>query len=262
MHAAPLIPNLVRVQTHAEDDGSTWPRGLQAPQPETGSRLLNRIFGLAVKCATPISWSALLGHTGFLLLAVWVSSFATALHSAHLGRWRRRCYWQCNWIEKIICFGDRKKGIERKGEGGGEVFTSNDLGFLDEVCVVRGQGQTTMDTMCGVFMWYGTVRIAWAFSHPGKATQKQAGLRVFAYARSAVVSPYLAGIFLKACSGFLIDFITTCVSSSLCLSWPKAQVLTEFLYDLLSLSFYNAYCAPMSVSRDTALLRLLITPLF
>ena len=36
---------------------------------------------------------------------------------------------------------DRKKGRERKGRGGSEAFTSNALGFLDEVCIVGGTGQ-------------------------------------------------------------------------------------------------------------------------
>ena len=49
------LPFAAKVRIHAEDAGSTWPRGLQAPQPEIGSRLLKHIFHLAVNCAAPIS---------------------------------------------------------------------------------------------------------------------------------------------------------------------------------------------------------------
>lgn len=141
MHVVPLIPNLAMVHTHAEDDGSTWPKGCQAPQPETGSRFLKHIFGLAVKCATPISWSDLLVHTGFLLLAIWVSSFETAHHSTHLGRWRRGDVTGSVAELKTFLQDDREKCGKRKGEGGGEVYTGKDLSFLNEKCIVGGQGQ-------------------------------------------------------------------------------------------------------------------------
>lgn len=197
------------------------------------------------------------GSLGFLLCN------NSSLQSTHLGRWSGGdATGSIAEFKTLFVQDDRKKCGKRKGEEGGEVYTSKGLSFLNEVCVVGGQGQHNSGHAS---VWCHVIQDSeksLSLFTPGKSCRETSRSQAFALAGSVAVPVSPGWLLLQSllwlpqrsrhnlCIFFIVPIIT------------KSSVVDCVPYGFLLLSFQNTDCAPNVCHQGYfVLLRLLITPL-
>lgn len=142
-------------------------------------------------------------------MALWVSAFTTALYSTHLGRWRGRGSRGAAELKRQLVSGDRKEGGKRTGEGAGRAKPG---------MTRLASGQRDPEKSLSLLT-------------PGKCCTEASGSRgaLHVQCRKCTSSLLPGWLPLESFSDVLGEVVTIVVSPSVCLSWPRAQLLIELL---------------------------------